>query len=280
MKKDVGIPLRNPKKRELSPFIAGQLLYDYATKKIDPLREKAVAEALQNSPELAKSLDDIIYGMTYCHHLQKTTVTPEFLERFKAPPNWRVRIKRYRNLRHWNQSTAWILESVGISLVILLLSLAVPWPKYLKLFLQKQNPSLFISEVPKDSSFQTPTVAASPQPSIVPGTDFHFVAELHSVNPEFTTTKLNAALPGLGASIEHHSLRKSTGGHLVPFLRLSIPTSQTEALFSELKSQGQLTWITPPVENEKGSTIFGMELWVIKKEPPKGIAPTKDKNGE
>ncbi len=279
MKKELGIKLRNPHKRELSPFMAEQLLYDYAIKKIDPLREKAVADILQTSPELAKALDDIIYGMTYCHHLQKTTIAPEFIQKFKVLPNLRSRIKKYRNLRHWNQSTIWILEAVGISLFILLVSLAIPWPKYLKLFLEKQKPDFIISEIPRDSSFAATNL---PEPTGSPNLiqEYTSVAELNSVNPDFTINKFTVSLPRLGASIEHQALRKSAKGIVAPYLRISVPFNQTEALFSELKSQGQLTWLTPPEENKNGSKIFGMELWVVKQEPPKGIPPAKDNNGE
>lgn len=279
MKKELSIKLRNPRKRELSSFMAEQLLYDYVTKKIDPLREKAMVDALQSSPELAKSLDDIIYGMTYCHHLQKTSIAPEFIQKFRAPPSFKSRLKKYRNLRHWNQSTTWILEAVGISLLVLLVSVVIPWPKYLKLFLEKQNPSLIMSETPRDATF---TASHLPEPTSTPNlvAEYKSVGELYSVNPDFTTNKLTVSLPRLGASIEHHSLRKSAKGIVTLFLRISIPTDQTEALFSELKSQGQLTWLTPPAENEKGSKIFGMELWVVKQEPPKGTPPTKDQNGE
>lgn len=279
MKKEPEVLFKSLQKREMSSFMAEQLLYDYATKKIDPVREKAVADVLTNSPELAKKLDDIIYGMTYCHHLQQTTVSPEFIKRFKARPKLASRIRKYKNLRHWNQSTLWILEAVVISLVVLFFSMVVPWPKLFKLFVEKQNPTLIISESPKDKSI-VPTsepLTQSPPNLIL---QYRVVAELGVVNPEFTSNKLLTQLPSLGASIEHQSLRPSSKGIISPFLRISIPTDQSEALFSELKTHGQLTFVTPPSENEKGSKIFGIELWINKVEPPKGAVQPKDKNGE
>ena len=275
--KDLSIPLRNPKIRELSPFMASQLLYDFATKNLDPIREQAVSKALQDSPELTKALDDIIYGMTYCHRLQKTQINIELINKLKSSKN---KFKQYRNFRHWSQSSLWLLESVGISILIILVSLIIPWPRYLKLFLDKQNPELFLSEIPKDTSFTHKNSDQNPIGTIIPTSEYRVVGEIRSVNPEFTLNKLLSSLPRLGASIEHHSLRKSVDGELVPFLKISIPTTQTEALVSGLKLLGMLTWRTPPSENDKGSNIFGMELWVLRQESPKGEAPAKDENGE
>jgi hypothetical protein len=279
MKSEPDIVFCNPKKRELSPFMAEQLLYDYATKNIDTLRESAVADAIRNSPELAKELDDIIYGMTYCHHLQKTTLTTEFLDRLKSPLKWPARVKSYRNFRTWNQSTIWLLEAVGISLLVLLFTLAIPWPKYFKLFLERQNPDLFLSEAPKDPSFsQVPE--SLPVISSKQFSDYRVKAELGAVNTEFTVNKIIANLPRHGASIEHHSLRKALRGDVTPFFKISIPSAKTETLLKELNSLGQLTWVTPPNENEKGSNIFGIEVWVVRQDPPREKKLPQDEKRE
>lgn len=279
IKKDFGFEIKNPKQRDLSPFMAEQLLYDYATKKLDAKREKAVSEALQSSPILAKGLDDIIYGMTYCHHLQKTTLSEELLTQLKTPLSWKLKFKLFLNPRSWNKSWPWAFEAVGISLVVLILSYSIPWPSLVSFVKEKTKQNMFITEIPKDLTYNTLT-ENSQASLVVESKEYSANAELQVVNPEFTANKLGAALPRLGASIEHHSLRKSLRGTISPFFRISIPKNQTEALMAELKSQGQLTWITPPAENESGSIIFGMELWLNKQEPRKAKAPAKDSNVE
>lgn len=280
IKKDLGFEIKNPKHRDLSPFMAEQLLYDYATKKLDSKREKAVSEALQSSPALAKGLDDIIYGMTYCHHLQKTSVSPQLLNQLKTPLSWKSKFKMFlNNPRSWNKSWPWAFEAAGISLVVLVLSYSLPWPRLITLIKERSKQNLFITEIPKDFTYNSLS-ESSKAGLVVESKEYSFVAELQVVNPEFTANKLGASLPRLGASIEHHSLRKSLRGTISPFFRISIPKNQTEALMTELKSQGQLTWINPPEENEKGSIIFGMELWLSKQEPRKVKAPPKDSNNE
>lgn len=279
IKKDPGFEIKNPKQRDLSPFMAEQLLYDYAIKKLDAKREKAVREALQSSPVLAKGLDDIIYGMTYCHHLQKTALSQELLTQLKTPLSWKFKLKLFLNPRTWNKSWPWAFEAAGISLVVLILSYTIPWPSLVTFVKEKTKHSLLISEIPKDSTYNTQE--EDTQASLeVESKEYAATAELQVVNPEFTANKLGAALPRLGASIEHHSLRKSLRGTISPFFKISIPKNQTEALMIELKSEGQLTWITPPTENESGSIIFGMELWLNKQEPRKAKAPSKDSNEE
>lgn len=279
MKKEISLPLRNPKKRDLSPFMAEQLLYDYATKKIDFLREKAVTEALENSPELSKSLDDIIYGMTYCHHLQKTVLSPESLEKFKAPPSLWSQIKRYRNMRNWNQTTLWLIEAFAIIVVVLLLAFAIPWPHYIKDFMTQRAPWNSLTEVSKDKNYEAPKETPSAM-ARVSSIDYSTVGQLLVVNPEFTTNKLLELLPRLGASIEHQALRKNSQDEINPFFQISIPSDKANHLILELKSQGQLTWLTPLSENKEGSQIFGFELWILKKMEPKAQPPTKDFMGE
>jgi len=275
IKKESSFELRNPKKRDLSPFMAEQFLYDYVTKKLDPKREKAVKEALESSPVLAKALDDIIYGMTYCHHLQKTSLSQELLSKLNAPQNWKSKAKQFLNPRSWNKSLPWAFEAVTISLIVFILSYSIPWLKLITLVKEKTKHRLLISEIPKDTTYNSLTESSKTGPEIF-AKEYHSVAELRAVNPDFTANKLGAALPRLGASIEHHSLKKSSHGIITPFFRISIPRNQTEALLAELKTQGQLTWITPPSENENGSIIFGMELWLIQQEPRKVKAPSKD----
>lgn len=276
---DSGVIFRSLKKRELSTFMAKQLLYDYATHKIDSAREAAVAQALQESPELTKNLDDILYGMTYCHHLQKAKLSRDFAEQFHASPGLLSKLKFSWNRRRSDNNFRWALKAFGIGLILLAITVAVPWSKYLRLFLQRQHPDFFLTEVPKNGSYEVSHSSTAPIP-LNSTPSYYATAELKVANPQFTGEKLKSLLPKLRASIEHQAWRKSNQGDLVPFLKLSIPSDQTEALFSELKSQGQLTWITPPSENEKRSKIFGMELWITKAPPQKGKAPAKDENGE
>ena len=271
-------------KRELSPFMAKQLLYDYATEELDISRKKALVIALEQSPFLVKSLDDIIYGMTYCSHLKQTNMSPEIIQKFRTPKTWKMRLKKYKNLRQWNQNIAWIFEAVIFSVVILFLSLIIPWPKYLKLFLEKQNPSLFLSEITREAEVPTKALdksATQPLFSLEKkNSRIETRAEIKSVDPEFTADKLMLMLPKLGASIEHRSLRKGIQEDLAVLLQVSIPVKLIDKLEPELKSLGQLTWILPPKENTDVTSIVFMELWVLKAESQKGIAPGKEENGE
>lgn len=279
MKKESTLTFRNPKNRELSPFFAEQLLYDYSTKKVDPLREKAVADAISASPDLAKSLDDIIYGKTYCQHLRQTKMTTTAIAKLKTPLGFRLRMLRLISSRHWSKTTVWVVQGFVFGLLVILVTLSIPWSKIAVKFIESQHPQLLLSEISHDKA---PKENPEPSPIVesLATIEYNAVAELSVVNPEFTSNKLSSLMPRLGASIEHSSLRKNAQGQIQPYLRISIPNNQTEALFSELNSQGQLTWVTPPSENDKKGAIFGMELWVAKTKSLKGRLPAKDKTEE
>ena len=243
---------------------------------MDPTRERAVTEALKSYPELAKSLDDILYGMSYCHHLSKTNLTPEFLQYLQSPPDWQTRLKQTLNPRHWHKSALWVLQALGIGIILALLSTSFPLENQLLKFLRLQHPDLTLSEAPRDVSLRQ---ESSPPPTDVkiPASEYETKARLVSVNPNFTANKLMVLLPRLGASIEHQSFRETEKGQVTPYMRISLPAAQTEALLSELKSHGQLTWVTPPSENEIRGVIFGIELWILKEKATERNLPAKDK---
>jgi hypothetical protein len=273
MKKDYAVSFRNPRKRDLTNFMARQLLYDYATKKVDPLRERAVAGALEQSPELAKHLDDIIYGMTYCHHLKQTQLSGEALRELQNPLKGMARLRKWLSFKSWPKSAQWLLQSLALGAILLFAVIKLPWPDYYRKFLGSQHPRVFVSESPRELK-----LVANPEqvPADAPAIKALAQGELSVVNQEFTVQKLIVILPRLGASIEHSARRQSASGQLVPYLRLSIPNNQTEALFSELRSQGQLTIPTLPSDNDSRGAIFGMELWILQQKEQKGTPPSKD----
>lgn len=281
MKKEPSIPLQNPKKREMSSFLAEQMLYDYSVKNVDPLRERAVANALNGNPELAKSLDDILYGLSYCHHLSQTQLAPDFLARLKSPLPWKSKLKQLLNLRTWNKTALWVLEAFVISAVLLLIGTTLSWENYLQKFMRSQHPDLVISERPHEASANSELNGAASTAEVI---DSKIVyepqAQLQVVNPGFTSNKLATTLPRLGASVEHQSMREFDDGQIAPYLRISVPANQTEALLSELGTHGQLTWLSAPAENNEEGAIFGMELWILKEKPVEPVVappPTKDK---
>ena len=267
MKKETPLPLQNPSKRELSPFFAKELLYDYVSKNMDPLREKSMLRAIEQYPELRKSLDDIVYGMSYCHHLSHTSLAPESKAKLLALLPWTTRLKESLNFRTWNKSTLWVIEALFLGSVILVVSLKLPLSRYLQRFLQLQHPGMTLAEQSRDTSLQLASEQREPaaaEPIVASNLKYQSKAELQVANPNFTFNKLQSLLPRLGASIDHQSVRETPEQELSPFLKISIPSNQTEALFTELKAQGQLTWLIPPEENDLRGSILGLEVWIVK----------------
>lgn len=279
--KDLPFPIKNPKKRVLSSFMAEQLLYEYAVKTLDEKREKAVSESLQNSPALSKSLDDIIYGMTYCHHLQKTTVTQEYLNKFKYPLSREKRFRNFFNPRHWTKKALWPLEIFFFTVITMIIVYAAPWSRLIDWYRSRSEDQLkiLISEQPKDQTFSEIKERNIASSNTI-GPKYHAEAELHTVNTDYSLKKLLIGLPKIGASIERHLIEKNSKGVDAVHLKVSIPKNQTEALYSNLKKQGQLTWTHSPSENEDGGNIFGMELWLLQQAPPKFKPPAKELNEE
>lgn len=123
------IQLSKKNKREMSAFIGRELLYDYATHKIDDERRAALDAYIKNSPEAQAELIELLNGLHYADRLSETLVAEPILEKVLEPNNYLTVLGKKANLESLPQSLRWVTEAVAVGFIILILSIVIPWKK-------------------------------------------------------------------------------------------------------------------------------------------------------
>lgn len=75
-----------PKKRDLSEFLAKELLYDYVTGGLDDERRIAVEKSLRENEEVSKDLKALSEGSKYCENLRNTKLSEPLFSSLSEPP--------------------------------------------------------------------------------------------------------------------------------------------------------------------------------------------------
>lgn len=251
--------------RQLSDFIAKELLYDYATQQLDTERTEAVRIAIKQNPALARELGDILNGLTYCKHLSQTLIKPTLIQKMKQAFSLWQNIQKLFNVRMWNPGFQWLGESIIITISLLLVSFFVPWESLVFNFIAQNNDAIVLSSINKKNpeSKDLPqdkgrdiAQANSPE-AFKPDIQRNYILKV--ANPEFTYHKLPKILLKLGANITDQVL-VPVGQDTIPQITLSIPQAQAEALITELDTHGKLTLSRSSGENEKEKEIWTFQI--------------------
>lgn len=262
--------------RELTEFMARELLYDYATQFLDEERTEAVRKAINSNPQLAKELEDIYYGMTYCQQLSLIKAKSSLVQKMKTPFNlWRS-FAKFLNIRSWNPGIQWVGESLIIATALLVLAILVPWNQILDRPVADLKRNILLSEIRKKETQNSLKAASSDQgrtPAKATDKDstdstlgkvdivVNYKYVLKVANPLYTYNKLPSRLNKFGAQILEQSL-VPVGQDNIPRLRFSLPSDKFEPLVKELESHGKLTLTLSSGENsnERGIWTFEIEL--------------------
>lgn len=114
------------RKRNLSEFMSIELLYDYKSGKLDPLRREAVEEALQSSPRVRDELKKLSIGMSYCDRLKNVSVSEPLVDLILNEP--KPTQKLFSNFK-WSrlpQPVRWAFEAVVVAVAIALFVTQMP----------------------------------------------------------------------------------------------------------------------------------------------------------
>lgn len=270
--------------RQLSDFLAREMLYDYANDQLDLDRKEAVRQAIAQNPNLAKELEDILYGIKYCKMLSETKVKSTLIQKMKQPFSlWRG-LEKLMNIRTWNPGFQWMGEALIISVILLLISFFVPWESLVFNLIAKNNEKVLLSSTSRKSLDQKPKgtdqdpdrqddsdVGADAITNTDANSgrgenkDANFKPEilrkyiLKVSNPVFTYNKLPSIVQKYSASIDDQIL-VPVGQETIPQITFSFPQDRAEALIKELETHGKLTLAHSNGENEKEQKIWTFQI--------------------
>src|SRR5690606_11441240 len=114
------------RKRNLSEFMSIELLYDYKSGKLDPLRREAVDEALQSSPRVRDELKKITIGMSYCDKLKNVSVSEPLVDLILNEPKPTQKVFSKFRWMKLPQPVRWAFEAVVVAVAIALFVTQMP----------------------------------------------------------------------------------------------------------------------------------------------------------
>lgn len=155
------IPLSKKGKREISPFIGHELLYDYLSGSLDKERRAAVEDHVKFSRDAQLDLGKIQNGQTYAEKLSGTVVSQPIIEQISAPSNYFTVLLQKSNFDKWPQGLKWGLEALIVVLAIVTLLTITPWQKVMELDMSGSK-QVILAEVSK-SAEKAPEVEEKPE---------------------------------------------------------------------------------------------------------------------
>ncbi|WP_413583169.1 zf-HC2 domain-containing protein [Bdellovibrio sp. HCB288] len=216
-------------KREMSPFIGHELLYDYLSGVLDEERKLAVEDHVKFSRDAQLDLNKIQNGEVYAKQLASTIVSQPIIEQINTPSTYLTVLMQKSNFDRWPQGLKWGLEALVVVGVIVTLLTVAPWQKVLQIGMSGGSKEVVLSEVSKtekvaqyedkpqfvdeEPKTDKPLQVPKPMPTAeVKATPAATVAAVPSVAPTKTATTAAAAVAKNEA--EEDSSAVASGGHL------------------------------------------------------------------
>src|SRR5438445_13038880 len=97
------IPFSKKGKREISPFIGHELLYDYLSGMLDEERTSAVADHVKYSRDAQLDLNKIQNGDAYASQLANTIVSQPIIEQINTTSTYLTTLMQKSNFDKWTQ---------------------------------------------------------------------------------------------------------------------------------------------------------------------------------
>jgi hypothetical protein len=135
-------------KRQLTPFICHEMLYEYSIGALDEKRRRAIEEFLKTDAEGRKILEALQGGVRYVEALAKTDLKPEFLAHLSESENALSLGRKYSSWRTWPETLRWSITAIIISASVASVVAAVPWTSLNFLKLMKAPESVELAQIP------------------------------------------------------------------------------------------------------------------------------------
>jgi hypothetical protein len=143
-------------KREVSDFLAHEMLYDYVTGDLDKERRKAVEAHLSSSDEAKEELSKIESGIKYAEHLSETLVSQKIIDKINEPSTYLAVLLKKTNFQRWPSGVKWSLEALVVISLIITTSLFIPWDKISKINPFPEAKETILAEVSRDQDQTDP----------------------------------------------------------------------------------------------------------------------------
>lgn len=155
------VPLSKKSKREMSPFIGHELLYDYLCGNLDRERRSALEDHVKFSRDAQLELTKIQNGQNYADKLAATVVSQPIIEEINSPSGYLSVLVQKSNFDKWPQGLKWGLEALVVVLAIVTVLTITPWQKVIQLGVGTGSKEVVLAEVSKSET--SPSVQDKPE---------------------------------------------------------------------------------------------------------------------
>ncbi|MGE5085893.1 MAG: hypothetical protein ACM3MG_06290 [Bacillota bacterium] len=146
------IPFSKKGKREVSPFIGHELLYDYLSGILDEDRKVAVEDHVKYSRDAQLDLNKIRNGEKYASQLSETIVSQPIIDQINMPSTYLTVLMQKSYFERWPQGLKWGLEALVVVSVIVVLLTVAPWQKVLQMGMSNGSKEVVLAEVEKQKT--------------------------------------------------------------------------------------------------------------------------------
>ncbi|XGC81031.1 hypothetical protein ACES2L_00870 [Bdellovibrio bacteriovorus] len=155
------IPLSKKGRRDVSPFIGHELLYDYLTGSLDKERRSAVEDHVKFSRDAQLDLSKIQSGQQYAEKLADTVVSQPIITQINTPSSYLSVLMQKSNFEKWPQGLKWGLEALVVVAGIVTVLSITPWQKVMEIGSNTGSKEIILAEVEKTGT--TPVVEDKPE---------------------------------------------------------------------------------------------------------------------
>lgn len=134
-------------KRKLTTFLCQEMLFDYATDRLDFERRIAIEEFLDKDKECQQILEGIRWGLEYTERLATTALKPEIIAQLRESENAFSIGRRYSVWSAWPETFRWSVTAIAISAIVAVVVALVPWTRFRFLNEQKSD-TIEIAQIP------------------------------------------------------------------------------------------------------------------------------------
>lgn len=149
---DDKLELSKKGKREISPFIGHELLYDFLSGSLDSERRAAIEEHVKFSRDAQLDLAKIQQGQNYSEKLSATVVSQPILDTISAPASYLTVLIQKSNFDKWPQGLKWGLEALVVVFAIVLLLTLTPWQNLIQYTQNIGSDEVILAEASKTST--------------------------------------------------------------------------------------------------------------------------------
>ena len=134
--------------RDLTPFLARELLPDFIEGRLDRDRREAMQRFLDSDTSLQEERRRLEKASAYLQLMQGIETDEPWQRQVRQADSWLARLQLYRHVQNWPDSIKWILSGVAVSVFCVVVLSRVPWHR-IKYFQKKPVTQVVLADLPK-----------------------------------------------------------------------------------------------------------------------------------